>query len=658
MFEFIRQHQRWMQFILILLILPSFAFFGVQSYTSFMSSEPELASVNGKSITLGEFNRARRAQLDQYRNMLGGQFDPSALDTPELRQQVLESLIDQRTIAAAAEEGRYSVSDETLRRTIASIPAVQQDGQFSPEKYRQVLASQGMTPAIFETGLRRDLSLAQVLAPITNSALVPAEVVKKFYALISEKRFVEAQPFNADLFKKDITVSADQVTKWYDANQESLRIPESVDIDYLVVDESAASKNISVSDADIDAYYKQNQARYGQPERRRVSHILIEVPASADATAKAKALELATDLAKRAGADPSAFAALAKQYSQDPGSSNEGGDLGWISKNMLVPQVENAVFSLDKGKISQVVESPFGYHVVYVTDVQPASVKPLADVKADIAAEIRKQIAADRFAELAAKMTNLIYDQRDSLKPVADALGLTVKTAKGISRNGLLAPDQGGSKIDPTSVEATILGNPKVRQAAFSTEVFKDKLNSGVIEISPDTMIALRDAKVNAAHIPALSDVSDQIRNRLIDQKSVELAKEAALKRVDMLAAATSPDTKLLKGFEAAQAVTRQSPDSLSREQLDAVMGLDGKVLPQYVAVPTSNGYSVLRLTKIEAAPAADAAQLAQLQSQLSKAWGGAEEKAALVILREKYKVKMLPDASKVIAGDLDEAKL
>ena len=172
MFDFIRQHQRWMQGILILLILPSFAFFGVQSYTSFMNREPELATVDGNGITLSEFNRARKAQLDQYQAVLGNQFDPAALDTAEMRKQVLNNVIDQKTVALAAEKGRFTVSDETLRRTIASIPAVQQDGQFSPERYRQILASQGMTPTGFENILRRDLALAQVLTPVSISVLV------------------------------------------------------------------------------------------------------------------------------------------------------------------------------------------------------------------------------------------------------------------------------------------------------------------------------------------------------------------------------------------------------------------------------------------------------------------------------------------------------
>ena len=654
MFDFIRNHQRWMQLILLLLILPSFAFFGVQSYTSLMTSEPELASVDGQAITLGEFNRARRSQLEQYRNMLGAQFDAAAFDTPEFREQLLNTLIDQRAIAAAAAQGRYSVSDETLRRTIAAIPAVQQDGQFSSERYRQVLAAQGMTPPVFEAGMRRDLALAQVLQPIGLTARVPVDVAQKILALVTEQRTVATQLFTASAYTQGVAVSDADIKNWYDANQKRLLIPENVDVEFVVVNEEAASRDIKVSDADIETFYKQNAARYGQPERRRVSHIRIEVPASADEATKARARKQAEELAARAAADPKGFAALAKEFSQDTGSAMEGGDLGWISKNMLVPQVEETVFKLGKGSVSGVVESPFGLHVILVTDLQPASIKPLADVREDIATEIRKQLSAVRFAEMAGKLTSLIYDQRDSLKPIAEGLSLPIRKVNGLTREGLLPA---AKKEDaPSQADQTIVGNPKVRQAAFSSEVLKDKLNSGAIELASDTIVALRVSAVHAAHVPPVDQVTTRIRDALIAERAQAAAMEAGLKRLEALkASGSTPD---LKGFDAPVAVTRQQAQSLSREQLEAVMALSDKTLPAFVGVDSTDGYAVLMLTKVEPGPAPEPGQVAQLQGQLSQAMGSAEEQAALKILRQTYKVKMLPDAAKVISGALDDATL
>lgn len=654
MFDFIRNHQRWMQVILLVLIVPSFVFFGVQGYSSFMASEPELVSVGDQPITLGQFNQARSAQLEQYRNALGSQFDPAAFDTPSFREQLLNRMIDERTVALAAAKGRYSVSDETLRRTIAAIPAVQENGQFSSQRYRDVLAAQGMTPTTFELGLRRDLAIAQVLQPIGLTARVPAEVAEKILALLTEKRVVERRSFAAADYVQSINVTEADIKKWYDDNQAKLLIPENVDVQYIVLNEESASKDIKVTDEKIDSFYKQNQARYGQPERRRVSHILIELPASANDALKAEARTKAEDIAKRAKLAPQNFAALAKEFSQDTGSANQGGDLGWISKNMLVPQVESAVFDLEKGNISGVVESPFGFHVINVVDVQPASVKPLAEVKEDITNEIRKQLAAEQFAQLASKLTSLVYDQRDSLVPISTALNIPVKTTTGLTREGLLAAPQ-RQGVEPSELEQTILGNPKVRQAVFSADVLKEKLNSGVIEVSPDVIVAVRVSAIHPAHVPALANVSEQIKQYLTAERSLAAAKAAGLKELEALKAA--PNTEA-KDFDAAVDVTRQQPASLSREQLEAVMSLNPTQLPRFVGVEGPEQYTILKLSKVEPGPKPELAQVNQLQAQLSQAWGAAEEQAALQVLRKEFNVKMLPDATKLISGELDAAKL
>lgn len=654
MFDFIRSHQRWMQLILLLLIVPSFVFFGVQGYSSFMASEPELVSVGDQPITLGQFNQARTAQLEQYRNALGSQFDPAAFDTPEFREQLLNRMIDERTVALAATKGRYSVSDETLRRTIAAIPAVQENGQFSSQRYRDVLAAQGMTPTMFELGLRRDLAIAQVLQPIGLTARVPSEVSEKILALLTEKRTVERRIFLASDFAKSVSVTDEDIKNWYESNQSKLLIPENVDVQFIVLNEQAASKNVKITDENIESFYKQNQARYGQPERRRVSHILIELPASANDAVKAEARAKAEDLAKKAVAAPQSFSTLAKDFSQDTGSANQGGDLGWITKNMLVPQVETAVFELEKGKISGVVESPFGFHVINVTDIQPASVKSLTEVKDDIANEIRKQLAAEQFAQLASKLTSLVYDQRDSLAPISTALNLPVRTASGLTREGLL-PESQRSGPELPEEEQTILGNPKVRQAVFSADVLKEKMNSGVIEVSPDVIVAIRVSAIHPAHVPALSAVSTQIKQRLTQERSLAAAQTAGTKELEVLKA--KPDSDV-KDFESAIEVTRQQPSSLTREQLEAVMSVNTQPLPAFVGVAGADQYAILKVSKVEEGPKPEAAQVTQLQSQLSQAWGAAEEQAALKVLRQEFKVKMLPDAQKLISGELDAAKL
>jgi peptidyl-prolyl cis-trans isomerase D len=649
MFDFIRNHKRWMQFVLLLLIVPSFMFFGVEGYSSFMSSEPDIVEVDGKPITLGEFDNARRDQLEQYRQMLGSQFDPAAIDTPVFRQDLLNTLIDQRVLAAAATRGRYSVSDDALRNTIAAIPAVQVNGQFSPERYRQVLASQGLTPNDFELGLRRDLVLSQVLGPIGATASAPLDVTTKLLALVSQTRTVATRDFKADQFTDTINVTDEQVKAWYDQNAQTLIVPEYVSLDYVVLDEDAASKDINVSAADISQYYEQNQTRYSQPERRRVSHILIEATPDADAATQQAALAKANDLLAQAKADPSKFAQLARDNSQDPGSAQQGGDLGWISKATLIPEVENAVFILNKGEIGGVVQSPFGNHVVYVTDIQAPTIKPLEQVRGDIENEIRRQLASQRFADLATNLSSAVYDQRESLAPIAKTLGLTLRQATGLSKEGVLRIDllpPGTVAVDVKQRE--LLDQPKVRQSAFSNEVLKDRLTSGLIEISSDTMLAIHVTGVQAPAIPPLAQVAERVRLIIKQETAIKLAQTQG----ESVLAALQSSKNTAEGFGAIQTVSRQNPLNLLPSELAAVMSTNLNTPPVFVGVNAPDGYRIIEITGVSAGPQPGPAQINQFRQQLSQAWGNAQERAALSILREQYGVTFKPEAELLIKND------
>ncbi|WP_255592914.1 SurA N-terminal domain-containing protein [Bordetella sp. BOR01] len=645
MFELLRNHRRWMQFILLILIVPSFFLVGIQGYDSFISREPELATVAGQPVTRGEFDMAHRNQLEQFRQRLGSQFDPAQVDTPAMREQLLNQLIDQRLLAQVASENRFSVSDGTLRNTIAAIPQVQDNGRFSPERYRQVLAAQGMTPTSFEAGLRRDLAVGRVLEPVTQSATVPAAVTANLESALTQQRTVQLRRFAAADHRAQVSVSPQDIQAWYDANKQQLVVPEQVSAQYLVLDEAAATQEVQVKDEDIASYYEQNKNRFGQPERRRASHIMIEVPAGASDEARKAAHAKAESLAKEAAADPAKFADLARANSQDAGSADKGGDLGWLAPGMLTGPLEKAVFSLSKDQVSGVVESPSGLHIVKITEVQPAAVKPLAEVRDEIAAEIRKQVAATRFSEMATKLTETVYDQRDSLQPAADALGLKLRSATGITREGLLPAEQAGAQAAAASPDAQLLDNPRVRQALFSPDVLRDKQNSGVIELSPDTMLAVRVTQVQPEHVPPLEKVSDSIRERLLDERAAEAARKAATTALEGWKA--DPAT-LPEGFGATTVVSRQQPRQLSQAVLDAAMRLPAQPLPGYAGVADGNDYVVVRLDKIEPG-AADESARDMLARQLGAAWGQAEDAAVLQMLRQQYQVKILPEAAAVL---------
>ncbi len=637
-----------MQFILLLLIVPSFFLVGIQGYDSFMRAEPELATVNGQPVSRAEFDQAHRNQLEQFRQRLGAQFDPAVIDTPALREGLLNQLINQRLLANVAVDNRFSVSDETLRNTIAAIPEVQDNGRFSPERYRQVLAAQGMSPTSFEAGLRRDLAVARVLEPVGQSARAPSEVVASLETALTQQRTVQLRRFAAADYRSQVTVTPADIQAWYDANKQQLQIPEQVQVQYLVLDEAAATQGVQVKDEDLASYYEQNKNRFGQPERRRASHIMINLAPGASEDARKAARAKAEDLAKQAAADPAQFAELARKNSQDAGSASNGGDLGWLAPGMLTGPLEKAIFGQAKDQVSGVIETPSGLHVVKVTEIQPAAIKPLAEVKDQITAEVRKQLAAVRFSEMASQLNKQVYDQRDSLQPAADTVGLKLRTAAGVTREGLLSADKAGPGSAAASPDAALLDNPRVRQVLFSPDVLREKQNSGVIELSPDTMLALRVGAVEPAHVPPLDKVSDTIRAKLLDERSAEAAKQAgeAALAADRANPAAAPE-----GFGAPVVVSRQDPKELPRSVLDAVMRLPATTLPAYAGVQSGSDYTLARLEKVEAGTV-DPADKERLAQQVSGAWGQAENEAVLRMLREEYKVQVLPAAAAVIRGD------
>lgn len=635
MFELVRNHKRWMLFLVLLLILPSFVFFGIDGYSRFMEGGQSLAKVGNESITQSEFDAVRRNQLDRARQMLGAGFDPAVFDTPEMRRQTLDQLIDSRLIANIAAKDNLTVSDNTLRREIARIPAIQQSGRFDPDLYAQLLAAQGMTSAGFESGVRRELALGLVLQPVQDSGLAPLTVTRALLEAMDEKRTVRTREFLAADFRAGINVTDADIKQYYDANTRALELPDSVDAQYLVLNRESVLKNINVSDNDVAQYYEQNKARYSQPETRRVSHILITAAPAASEAERTAARQKAEDLASRAKADPSQFATLARENSQDPGTAPSGGDLDWIGRGMMVPAFEEAAFTLKDGEVSGVVQTDFGFHVIKVDSVRPAQIKPLAEVRDEVAAEIRNQLAAERFGADAGKLTDLVYDQIDSLQPAADALNLPLQITTGVTREATPAG----------SPEA--LSDPRVRQALFSNDVLREQRNSGVIELAPDLLVVVRAAKVVPAHVPPLAEVSARIREQLVDERAAKAAVDAGEAALKALRDGGQPE-----GFGPVREVSRGNPGDLGGAVLTATMQAPTTTLPAYVGADSGGGYVLVQIESAQAgkAPADDV--LKAERTGLGRAWAEAESQAVMAVLRAQNDVKLEPGAAQALAGD------
>jgi peptidyl-prolyl cis-trans isomerase D len=639
MFEFIRTHQRLMQFLLLLFIFPSFAFFGLEGYTRFRGDDNAVAKVAGQSITQQEWDNAQRRQMERFRQMFGPQFDPKMFDTPEAKQEILENLIAQRVLATEAARNRLSVSDQTLQQTILSIPGLTtSEGKFDSERYKTLLAAQGMTPLMYEARLRQDLTTQQVNAAVQSSAFAPKTVAARLSDLNDQEREVQEQLFKASDFASQVKITDDMLKAYYDKNGSQFQVPEQIKAEYVVLSNQAVADQISVSDADIKSYYEQNAKRYAVEEQRRASHILIAVKKDASdadkAAAKAKAEKLLAQLRK----NPGDFARLAKENSQDPGSAERGGDLDFFGKGMMVKSFEDAVYKLKQGEISDLVQSDFGYHIIQLTGVKPASVKSLDEVKGEIAAEIKKQLAAKKYTELAEMFTNTVYEQADSLKPVADKLKLKIETVSNLAR-----------QPDPNAAPTAPFNHPKFLAALFSDEAIKNKRNTEAVEVAPNTLVAGHVVEYKPVTKRPFEEVKNIVRERVVQIEAANLAKKAGEARLAELKAKGGA-----AGFSDAKSISRAKSQGINGAAAVAVMKADVTKLPAYVGVELpGQGYGVYRINKVAQPATADNARRQAEQQQIANALAQQEMHAYLEALKQKAKVKISKPAK---AGASEDA--
>ncbi|RZI41925.1 peptidylprolyl isomerase [Herbaspirillum sp. HC18] len=638
MFDFIRTHQRLMQFLLLLFIFPSFVFFGLEGYTRFRDADNAVAKVAGHSITQQELDAAQREQMERFRQMFGAQFDPKMLDTPEAKQNILDGLIAQRVIAAEAAKNHLSISDQVLQQNILATPGLTgADGKFDVERYKSLLAAQGMTPTGYEAQLRRELTLQQVGGAIQGTAFAPKTVANRLSDLNDQEREVQESLFKASDFVSKVKVSDEMLKTYYEKNGSQFEIPEQVKAEYVVLNSDAVAAQVSVSDADIKSYYEQNAKRFGQEEERRASHILIKADKNASAADKTAAKEKAEKLLAQLRKNPAEFAKLAKENSADTASAEQGGDLGYFSKGMTAsPVLEEAAFKLKQGEISDVVQSEFGYHIVQLTGIKPGTVKSLDEVKGQIAAEIKKQLAAKKFSEMAEQFSNMVYEQSDSLKPVADKLHLKIETAAGLTR----APN-------PALAPTVPYNHPKFLAALFSDEAVKNKRNTEAVEVAPSVLVAGRVVEYKPVTKRPFEEVQAVVRERVTQAEAAALAKKAGEEK---LAAVKSGGDAA--GFSEAKLVSRVKQQNMRPEALMAIMKADTSKLPAYVGVELpGQGFGVYRINKVSQPATVDAARRQAEQQQIAGALAQQESFAYLEALKKKAKVEILHPVNKKADG-------
>jgi peptidyl-prolyl cis-trans isomerase D len=626
MFDLVTKHKRIAQVILFLMAVP-FAFFGVDYYFRSGNTDVGIATVGTEKITQVEFDNALREQQDRARQMLGKNFDPAMFDNPEIRFAVLDQLVNQRLLAGKAKSERFRVSDGQLQEVIAAIPAFQEEGRFSPNRYREVLLTQGMTPSVFEQRLRQDMMLAAVQEPIGSANIVARPSTEKYLGLLEQQREVGVASVDAAPYIKDVKVDEAEVKSFYDKNPASFQIPEQAKIEYLMLTQDALLAQTAVDPADVKKQFDANAAQYTAAEERSAAHILIAVKPDAGDADKAAAKKLADDLAARAKANPAKFGDLAREYSKDPGSAQQGGDLGNFGRGTMVKPFEDAAFAAKPGDIVGPVQTDFGWHIIKVTNVKAAHMQPFDEVKGQIEADLKRQRAQQKFAASADQFQNLVYEQADGLAGAAKALNLKVETTPYISR---------------AQAQALAMGNPKFVQALFAPESIQSKRNTEAIEIGPNVLIAARILDFKPAAPRPFDEIKDELRRQLMMKAASELAQKAGKEKLALLEQGKSAkDAGVVFGSPVMVGRGQVQP-GFSPEALTRVFQANPDKLPSYLGASNERGgFSIYKVLAVKTTPDTDKTRIDAASARLGEQLGRELSTAYVASIKAKSDVKI-----------------
>lgn len=627
MLEAIRRHaQGWLAKVILGLIVLTFALFGVDSYMKGDKSGGVIAQVGEVGISREELTREIQMQSDRMREAMGPAFDPAVSETAEFRQKVLDSMIDRKALLLEAQKLKFMAPDAYLASVLAQIPAFQQDGSFSPQRYEAVLRQNGRTPAQFENELRQAFMLEVVTSPVSLAAFPSSTATSQIARMVAQQREISWIDLPAASVAAQVKVTAADVERYYSEHKAEFTEPEQIRAEYLMLDRAAVAAGIAVSDKDVADYYAAHAAQFGNPEERSASHILIAVDKNADAATRAKAKAKADELVQTLQKTPGRFAELARTQSQDPGSAAQDGSLGRFGRGMMVKPFDDAVFSMKLNEIRGPVESDFGYHIIRLDGIQAAKTAPLADVRVAVVDELRKDKAQKAFAGLAESFSNLVYENANTLQPAATATKLTIQ--QGVWMTVKTAPPP--------------FNTPKLSAALFSPESIKSKQNTEAIEVQPGTLVSARVAEYRPARLRPLAEVSKGIEARLQAEQSQALLTKKGEATLQALEKGEEKDL----GWSAFQVVGRQPSAAFDAAGAKAVFRVNADKLPAYTGFTRPDGsYRVVRVSRVLDAPTVDPMLLSSIESGVIQAQQRADMQAMTDLITAGQKVKINPNA-------------
>jgi peptidyl-prolyl cis-trans isomerase D len=638
MFDFVHKNKRLVQFVLALMVLP-FAFVGVDSYVRQIGNDKDLATVAGQAVSAQEFENALRNQQDQMRNILGRNFDPAMFDNPEVRQQVLDGVINQRLLQVKATDLSLTAPDAELRRVILDVPAFQDAGKFSESRYDEVLKANGLSRAGYEQRLRSDLGQQPLQDALSRSNFASTSQVSLYQQLTEQGREVQVAVITSDAYLSKVKVDDAKVREEYDVKQDSYRAPEQVKIEYLQLNQSAFASQAAVSADELKTEYDKRVKEFSAPEERRASHILLPVEKDDVGKPKAESRDAAKmeaeALMKQAGSSAEKFAEIAKAKSKDPGSAAQGGDLGFFGRGQMVKPFDDAVFAMKPGEVRGPIETDFGFHIIRLVDVKPERIRPLDEVKAQLETELKQQRASKLFNESAEKFQNRVYEQGDGYVKLAEELKLEVKKTDWLTRS---------------QVQAIAAGNQKFAQTVFAPSSISTKRNSEAVDLGNNSLISARVVEHKPSSVRPFDEVKAQIATQLQRRAATEMAASDGAEKVKLAASGGNPGVT----FSASQKLLRQNNVPGVNAALNKqVFAADISKGIAVVGAPNdAGGYSIVRVLKSVEAEVPNAEKLKSLAQRLSGQSGADLTNAYLMALKDSIKVEIKKGATPAKAVD------
>ncbi len=608
------------------------------AWDAYFSPDPEVpvAKVNGEKITSNEFQRAYSQQRARLQQMLGGadinQFIP---DEVEFKKNILKRLEEEELIFQAAVASGYRVSDGLLAQQIRNFEVFQADGQFDSELYQQWLRSNYMSAGEFEEMLRRDVLLQQYRLAVGATSWTTEQERDALLKLQEQKRDVGFITIAAANYLDKVTVSDEEAQAHYDNNASKFSTQEKVSIEYLELNISDISKDVDVDEAKLQEIYEERKSDFGVPEERRTRHIMIEVAGDASDEQLKSARDKAEALLKQI-ADGASFETLARENSDDIGTANDGGDLGFLSHDSMIdPVYADAAFALEKGAVSDVVKSAYGFHIIKLEGINAGQVKAFAEVKNELEQEYRRHQAEDKFFEQGEILANMTFENPDTLEIAAEELGLAVASSELFNRD----------------VGVGVAMDDRVRSAAFSEEVLLQGLNSQPLELTGDRVLVLRIKEHQESSVRAFDDVKAEIVKTLRQQAAEAMAEQEGKSILELLA-----DNNTLEAVAAERKLKWNHPEAIKRNStavaadvIQQVFRLDRpkEAMVKHTGLRMDSGdYAVIALFAVIDADieTVESAAVQSMADQRERYYGTGELLGAMTDMRQAAEIKEYPE--------------